>query len=295
MELKKYEAFLRISENGNISRTADEMGYTQSAVTQMIRSLEQELGVVLLIRSNKGVRLTEAGRILLPIVRDELRCERRLREEAGRMNGIDSGIVNVGCLSSVAAAWMPKIIRVYTSGHPDVQVRMMENEAPELEEKLKSGVIDLAVMELMGKKKLPSHELISDEVLVVAPKDHPLAQLSAVPREKLSDYPFISYATGDTGTFEGGWPEFVTGSRIRWHVRYSCRTDMAAMQMVRSGLGITLAGGLMLRSYRNELAHLPLDPPLLRSIGVCWRSTEDLLPASRDFLDCIIDTVSEMA
>ena len=65
MDNKKYEAIIHIAENGSITKTAEEMGYTQSGVTQMINSLEEELGLKLLVRTNKGATLTNAGNTLL--------------------------------------------------------------------------------------------------------------------------------------------------------------------------------------------------------------------------------------
>ena len=66
MNTKKYEALLHIAENGSISKTAQELGYTQSGITQMINGLETELGMQLIIRRSKGVKLTNSGKELLP-------------------------------------------------------------------------------------------------------------------------------------------------------------------------------------------------------------------------------------
>ena len=91
MDNKKYEAFERVARNGSITKTAEEMGYTQSGVTQMLNSLETELGLSLIMRTNKGASLTTSGRDLLPFIREEQIWEKRIREECSRMSADTDG------------------------------------------------------------------------------------------------------------------------------------------------------------------------------------------------------------
>ncbi|OLR53529.1 hypothetical protein BHK98_00050 [Hornefia porci] len=101
MDNRKYEALINIAETGSITQAAERMGYTQSGITQMINSLERELGVRLLRRTNKGANLTQNGLTLLPYMREEHRWERTIRQECDRMSGKETGTVTVGCLSSM--------------------------------------------------------------------------------------------------------------------------------------------------------------------------------------------------
>lgn len=293
MDNKKYEALLHISENGSITQTAEELGYTQSGVTQMINSMEKELGIQLLVRTNKGVMLTGNGQALIPFMREEHRWESRIRQECDRMTGRETGTVVVGCLSSISTAWMPTILEVFAKRYPGIRVHMRENEAPEIERLLMSGRIDIAITELHKEKSYESIELLQDEIMAVVPREHKLAGKKRIALSEMSLYPFVSYSTGDTSTTDMGWPEIATGSKIKFNTMYSCKDDMTAIHMVKHNLGITLAGALMLSNYPGETVNLPLSPHLFRSLGIAMRSYRDMLPATRSFIGCVKEVVKD--
>lgn len=294
MDNKKYEAIIHISENGSITKTADEMGYTQSGVTQMINSLESELGLKLLVRTNKGVALTSIGNTLLPYMREEHRWEAMIRQESDRMQGKETGTVMAGCLSSVSAAWMPAILEAFAKQHPDIKVHMLENETPELLNMLNDCRIDIAITDLPTKsREYEMRELVRDEIMAVVPQNHQLSSRKRVSLDELRKFPFVSYATGDTDSTNIGWPDIATGHKIKWNVMYSCKDDMTAINMVEHNLGVTLAGSLMLSNYPVKTANIPLDPPLFRPLGITLRSKENLLPAVKSFIDCVEDLVAQ--
>jgi len=293
MDNKKYEAMIHIAENHSITKTAEEMGYTQSGVTQMINSLEDELGLKLLVRTNKGVALTTAGDTLLHYMREEHKWEAMIRQEADLMQGLETGTVMAGCLSSVSAAWMPSILEHFARQHPKIKVHMLENETPELLKMLADGRIDIAITDIAtDRKEFSFTELVHDEIMAVVPLRHPLSTRKNVSLEELRQFPFVSYATGDTGSTNIGWPDIATGHKIKWEVMYSCKDDMTAINMVEHNLGVTLAGSLMLGNYPVKTANISLDPPLFRSLGITLRAHEDMLPATKSFIDCAHEIIS---
>ncbi len=286
MDNRKYEALIHIAETGSITQTAALMGYTQSGITQMIRSMEQELGVQLLVRSNKGVRLTPSGSALLPYMRGEHRYEEHIRQECDRMRGKRTGSVTVGCLSSVSTGWMPTILEEFSKECPDIRVHMVEGEAPELGQMLQEGRIDLSITEISADEDEFTHILLKDEIFAVLPKGHPLTREPKISITRLAEYPFISFYTGTGASSERGWPETVAGKRNKFNVMYICHNDITAIEMVKHNLGVTLAGDLMIRNYPNDIAIVPLDPPKFRTLGLCTRQKETLLPATEAFIGC---------
>lgn len=294
MDNKKYEALIHIAETGSITLTAELMGYTQSGITQMINSLERDLGVKLLTRTNKGTNLTAHGEKLLPLMREEHRCERNIRQECDRIAGKETGTVTVGCLASIGAAWMPTILQKFTHSYPDIKIDMLEYEAPDLERMLSSGRIDLAVIEIEEKKNYDARILYQDEIFAVVPENHELAKRDSIPLDELARYPFISYATGESHAAEIGWPHLVASNKIQFNTMYSCNNDLTALEMVRRNLGVTLFGNLILGCYpQNNVKAISLDPPKFRSLGIAVRSGEEALPATRSFINCIIENIGD--
>lgn len=294
MDNRKYEALIWIAKTGSITQTAEQMGYTQSGITQMISSLERELGIRLLTRTNKGATLTEGGRRLLPLMQEENHWENHIRQEASRMLGMETGTITVGCLSSISAAWMPTILENFASDYPNIHIHMRENEAPELEHMLMEGQIDVAIAEIESSKSLSVSPLREDEILAVLPRNHELASRDSLSLDELSKYPFISYSTGGSADKYRGWPEYTLGNRIRVDARYSCKSDFSAIQMVSHNLGITVASRLMLDNYPEVTSNIPLDPPLKRMIGIGVRADQTALPAARSFVNYVIRTVDDL-
>ena len=293
MDNKKYEALIHIAETGSITQTATIMGYTQSGITQMINSMEKELGVRLLTRTNKGAQLTNYGKKLLPFMREENLWEKRIRQECDRMTGKETGTVTVGCLSSISTSWMPTILEAFAARYPNIHIHMLENEAPELELMLMSGQIDAALMEIGENNAYNSEILVRDEIFVIVPEKHPLAGRTGIPISELKNYPFISYATGASFRSDHGGPEQTLGGRIELNSMYTCKNDFTAIEMVRHNLGITIAGDLMVGTQHEGVARISLDPPMFRTLGIATRGGSDMLPATKRFLKCVTDVIGQ--
>ena len=125
MDTSRYQAFLSAAETGSIKNAAEELGYTPSGVSQLIKALEEELGFTLLYRSKKGVSLTLEGRRLRPTIREILESENRLFQTASEMRGLSIGAINIaayqcgGGVDAIADQWISEKI----SQHPYSAVR----------------------------------------------------------------------------------------------------------------------------------------------------------------------------
>ena len=107
--MKRYLALQKILQTGSFSRAADELGYTQPAMSQAIASLEEELGIRLLQRGRSGVRLTPDGEELYPYIEQLIYRYDAMREKAGEISGLGSGLIRIGTLSSISVNWLPLI------------------------------------------------------------------------------------------------------------------------------------------------------------------------------------------
>jgi DNA-binding transcriptional LysR family regulator len=111
--MKRYRAVMKIVETGGFTRASEELGYTQSAVSQMVQSLEEELGTVLFIRSKKGVVLTPDGAELLPYIKNICHAYRELTEKRKEMEGIQNATIRIGTFASVSCHWLPGLIKTF--------------------------------------------------------------------------------------------------------------------------------------------------------------------------------------
>ena len=100
--MNKYGVFIKIIETGSFTRTAEEIGYTQSAISQIVNSLEDELSTKLILRSRKGIELTPDGKEYLPYIKTIYHSYLELMEKNKEMQGLEKGIVRIGTFSSVS-------------------------------------------------------------------------------------------------------------------------------------------------------------------------------------------------
>ena len=109
--MNRYIALQKIVEVGSFTKAAKALGYTQSSISQMIASLENELDIRLLTRSRTGVRLTIEGAKLYPFIERSINQYRAMQEKAKEIKGLETGIIRVGTISSITCHWMPGLIR----------------------------------------------------------------------------------------------------------------------------------------------------------------------------------------
>ena len=148
MDTVKLAALLTAAELGSISKAAEALGYTQSGVTHIINSLEEEAGFPLLVRGNRGVRFTAEGERLAPFIREVVQAAATLAQEAALTRGLERGTVRVGTYSSISLRWMPRILEAFQERYPGIAVELLEGNGPEMEEWLSTGRIDIAFTSL---------------------------------------------------------------------------------------------------------------------------------------------------
>ena len=129
MNIKKYEAFLRAVELGSLSKASEELGYTQSGISHMMQSLEDEVGFPLMIRTSSGILPNAEGQMLLPIIRQLLNTNESLEQYIAKIKGADTGRIRIASFSSVATYWLPKIISAFRKDFPNVEIQIIEGGA----------------------------------------------------------------------------------------------------------------------------------------------------------------------
>lgn len=120
--LLKYMAFIRTVECGSFTKAAEQLNYSQSGISRMINDLETEWHVKLLERSRAGVRLTSDGLTLLPYAKSVCEDYRRLQMQIDDLKGLQTGIIRIGTIASVAEHWLPRIISRFAV-YPEYRLR----------------------------------------------------------------------------------------------------------------------------------------------------------------------------
>ena len=154
--MNRYDVFIRIVETGSFTQAAAESGYTQSAVSQMIRTLEHELNTTLFLRSKTGAELTPDGREYLPYIQSVSNARRELDVKCQEMQGLERGLIRVGTFTSVSRTWLPRFIKEFKKMYPSVQFILRQGDYTSICQWVAEGSVDLALPIRTSHPGLPS-------------------------------------------------------------------------------------------------------------------------------------------
>ena len=282
MSLQKYQAFLAAVDHGSISAAAASLGYTQSAVSRMIADLEKEWAVTLLHRSRSGITLTTEGIQLLPTVRSISASCNALESTIRELHGIQTGLVRVGTFTTVAACWIPGLLRSFKEKYPHISFKLQNFESyEEIEEQIRHGKVDCGFVRLEAAADLNARFLKQDQLTVVLPENHPFAKADVFPVSQLAHEPLIKLKTDrEINRFLDGLP-----------VQYEVSSDNTILSMVESGIGISVMHGLMQESNRYKVLWKPLSHTEKRNIAIATAKDTRLSAAAALFVEHVCDEI----
>lgn len=240
MELRQLRYFAAVARHRHFTRAADELHVTQSALSQQVRRLEDELGVELLLRSPGGVGLTSAGEDLLARADAILAEAARARADMDAHAGLSRGVVRIAADAAAALA-LPAALAAFHRAHPGIRIGLRQAAAAEVAALVRTGAVDLGVASLPAAA-------VPDGVLATGLEEEPLHAIAA-PDDPLA-------AAGEVAVWELRERPFVLaepGSALRAAVVEACEAagfgpvplfevgDPAAVRhLVHEGLGVSL-------------------------------------------------------
>ncbi len=282
MSLQKYTALLKTVELGSISLAAEQMGYTQPAVSRMIADLEEAWNVELLRRSRGGLEASSACLQLLPILRAiQADCE-ALDFTVADIHGAYTGLVRVGIFTSVADMWIPNLLKTFQQKYPNIEFDLLNMESyGEIEWAIRHGTVDCGFVRLPTVSDLQAHFLMRDALVAVLPPDHPLADLPVFPVAKLEGVPFIKLRE----KVDLEVSHFLNGISYAPKVCYEVSSDHTALSMVECGLGITITHSLIANNPRYNVICKPFDIGQHRDIAIATAKNVRLAGTTKLFID----------
>ena len=278
--LQKYLSFVTTAEHGSFTRAAEILNYSQSSISRMIGDLEREWGLTLLERKGQSVKPTSDGMKLLPYAERLVAEFQTLQNEVSQLNGLGSGLIRIATFSSVAAQWLPNIIKEFKKHYPNIEYELLIGDYPEIEQWVLEGRADCG-FNILPSKGCDSIFMEDDEFVVVIPLDHPLAGEERFPLEALKDYPFMLLGKGEKSEIRN-IPEI---RALDLDVKLPTLDDYAIMSMVESGLGISILPRLILKRNPYKIAIKSLEEPAYRKIGLTVRDKNTMSFAMRKFVE----------
>ena len=189
--IEQLRSFVAVADSEHVSRAAASLYLTQAAVTQQIRHLERGLGLQLLERDGRRVRLTDAGHSLAEVCQAALRAIEVVDESALGIRELAAGSLHIGASPTCATYYVPAHLAEFTRRHPRVKLNVSVEPSADLNRAVLSGALDCAVIEGAPDGDLDQFELTRDELVLVVHRDHPLAQLKRVSADDFAPHRYL--------------------------------------------------------------------------------------------------------
>ncbi|MEX2213521.1 MAG: LysR family transcriptional regulator [Phycisphaeraceae bacterium] len=190
MDFDQLRYFLQVAERGNFTRAAEDLRISQPALSRSIQKLEDELGQPVFERRTRSVSLTEAGTLMQARAQQVLAILEDARAEI--TDDGQSGRVRVGAIPTIAPYFLPKILQRFSAAFPRASLLVQESTTDLLLKSCTQGEIDLAIVALpVPAKYLEIEPLFEEELLLVMPPNHPLADKSRIRLGDVKPFPFV--------------------------------------------------------------------------------------------------------
>ena len=285
--MNRYAVFVKAVECGSFTRAARELNYTQSAVSQMVRTLEEELSATLVVRSKGGVRLTADGEAYYPFICAIASAHRELEEKRQAMRGLSGGVIRIGTITSVSRNWLPELMKDFRLRHPDVQFELFQGDYDNIGQWIREGKADFGFVCPEAVSGLEVTPLYQDEMAAVLPPEHPLAGSGRVSLSDLAPLPNILLDEGELSIPLRAYE----AQGLRPDIHYRVYDDYSVMTMVEQGLGVAMLYRTVVEGQaEGRCAIRLLDPPVERTVAVACRNRRTLPTASRHFLEFILES-----
>jgi LysR family transcriptional regulator, carnitine catabolism transcriptional activator len=286
VDLHQLRIFVAVARLGNFTRAAERLSLSQPSLSLHIRRLEQELGVRLLDRSTRSVALTRAGEDFLPTAERLLDDFQSAVTTVADLAARRRGRVAVAVLPSVAAELLPRAIALLHSRYPDVGVSLRDDVSDHIPARVRNGEVDFGLGAIDSMvADLSGVPLLTDELVAVFPRAHPLARPAKVTSAKitwrrLADYPFV--AMSRDSSVRRLTDQAFARNGLAPEPAFEAKYMSTAVGIVANGLGVAaLPSSAVSMVEQAGLPYAAIHGPVMkRRIGIMTKHGRSLSPAA---------------
>ena len=293
--LKQLRAFVTVANLGQFTLAADKLGSSQSAVSTLVRQLEQNLNLRLFDRHTRLLRLTEAGMDILPVAARAVADIEGMVESSRELNALRRGKVSIAAGTVQAALMLPQLVHAFNKLYPEIAVALHDVAEKTVLEQVANSSVDLGIgtvpeddSELMGTR------LTTDEFLVVLHPDDPLAKLSELRWTDLVDRKLIGPQRGNPIRDRLENELARNGIVLPFDkTMQEVALPLTIIGMVEGGLGVAIMTSAVTRlaTSMGLVVRTPTEPHIKREVSLIQKRARSLSPAARRFRDFLLKSV----
>ncbi|WP_251554653.1 LysR family transcriptional regulator [Neobacillus muris] len=288
MELRQLQLFSEVAKHKSITKAAETMHISQPALSKSIMALEEELGMTLIIRTNRTSEVTDAGKVVVEYAQKMSGLMDEMKSTLNDMTNLTRGQINIGLPPFIGSLFFPRVMAKFHHTFPNVKLNITEYGGARVVKSVEEGEFELGVAVLpIDEKEFDVYPIVEEEMKLLVYKDHPLAKRNLVNIEELKDEEFIFYHE-----------EFALHQIMRNHfisagfepkiLFESSQWDLMT-EMVAANLGVTiLPQSICNRAFNTDLRVLDINPQILWRLAVLIKKERYISNAARTFIDFIL-------
>ena len=285
MDLKQLRSFVAVARTLNFGRAATQLYLSQSALSVQIQNLEAYLGVPLLERNRRRVRLTAAGEAVLSDSEELLQRTADIELRARKIGSGEIGHLRVGFVASATESLIPAIVLAFHKLYPGVNLDLKNLPTVQQIDALKSGSIDVGFVRLpVTADGLSIDSIHREPFTIVLPKVHPLASEKALAVRQLAQEPFIAYGRKWAPSFYDHWTTICRKAGFSPHVVQEVAEMDTALVLIAAGIGVAILPQGIAKRSRSGIKLKPLpSEKLVSEIGIAVQTSRST-PLLRHFV-----------
>lgn len=269
LELDQLRYFLRVADQGNYTRAAEQLSISQSALSRSIQRLEEEIGQPVFERQSRGLLLTESGKLLQKKAAQAIDILDAVKGEI--TDDGQTGRIRVGAIPTVAPFFLPGLLKQFSAAFPHANLIVQEQTTDVLLKSCSQGEIDLAILAMpVEAKYLEIQSLFDEELLLVLPVDHPLVAKTQIEIGDIDRLPFV--LLGETHCLADNIVSFCR--RQSFHPVSVERTSQISMvqELVALSHGVSMIPAMARRcDHSDQRIYRSIgNPPPIRTIAMAW-------------------------
>lgn len=306
LDFKQLEYAVKIAQTLSYTKAANELYVSQSSLSQSIKNLEIELGVVLFDRTNRSVRLTSTGESFIKTAKEIIKTKDQLVVRMNDQGEFKSGHIKIGIPYFRGTLLLPRILPAFMSIYPEIKITVEEGNATFLEESIIEGRIDIAIINLpIGSNQITYQMLKREQILLITPLERSYQIRITEPKSKNSTFPQTNIANFKEDPFILIKPnqrlriisdEIFNRANFKPDVRLECRDLRTIHHLVAAGAGLAITIESSVLSLKSEtriasfsLKEYPEDWPLV----VAYHRNHVLTKASKEFIRITKQVINE--
>ena len=290
MELRHLRYFVRVTEDLNFTKAAAALRVAQPALSRQVQDLEDEIGVVLLLRGPRGVSLTAEGKLYAAEAKLILAHSDAAVEKVRALARGEYGTLQVGYAPSPTAGILPQALAAFREAVPRVSVNLHDLAGDEIAAGLRLGDLELGLMVRPMKENaegLIFEPLLRVPLVLACAPAHPLAKLRHVKVEQLLDHPLVVFRRNDYSDYHHLLGD-VFAESAKPKIAVECDSMSSLITEVAGGRGVAVLARFAERVIGQRLAIRPIrGTEVLQEVGLCRATKGDATPAAEKFCDYV--------